>query len=232
MTTFGGSTIPPIFGGGAAQGVIFLRGVGDVFETNNLDGHPNTNIPQPSIVVGDQLYVFATGVGAVPSSGVDWTSVVAFGGSLVFWARVADGTASDEFTVSAAFTGMSNCQMASFGNLNQLGLTGLLAGTLTSNSANDWNIVGIAAGAVNDTLVIAACMRTIATFQVGITETDNTGLTLIGADSRADGTRTIWDLWSFRFDAVPASTVSVEQSYTPDPVTATQLLRYMRFVST
>jgi len=231
MTTFGGQTIPPLFG--STQDAIFLRGVGAVFETDQGDGHASTNIPQPAINVGDALMVLATGIGSVPSSGAGWIATVpSFGGSMVLWRRTADGTAADEFEVNVGFTGMSNCQMASWGNANNLGLDVESVGLLTSDNIADWNILSIAGVGSNDTMVLCCCVRVRALLLGGVTGTDNSGLILLGENSRSATTRTIWDLWSFRFDKTPQSAPAVEQSYTPDPTTATALTRYLRFIST
>jgi hypothetical protein len=235
LTTFGGQTIPPIFGGGAALGLIFLRGAGAWFNTVQADGHGDTPLPFPARQVGDELLVFQTGIGATstPLEIAEWTAFAGTGGgSLNLWHRIATNDASDTFTIRSTFSGNSLNQMASFGNLNQLGLTGVASGTLTTGNSIDWDILTMAAGAIADTMALAFFNRVIASANVGLSVTDNTGLNLIGSQFQNAAGRTSWCGWSWRFDAVAASTPTVEQGYTPDPVSADQITRYFRFVST
>jgi hypothetical protein len=228
--------ITPIYTRNAAAGPLGLRGVGDWLVFDAGDGHPNTPVPQPPIVAGDRLEVITIGVGATPSPVeiAEWTVRSGLGGgSLNVWFRQATGDADDTFTVPATFVGQCMCQMASF--FQPAGQSFVLeqSGVLTDNFANDWDIDGIGTTAEPDTIVLGYYMRARALFLPGLTASDNTSMITLGTQVRTDAAplSAMWGGWSYRFDAVSTSVPMAEQGYTPDPTTATQITRVLRYKS-
>jgi hypothetical protein len=105
MTTFGGQTIPPLFGGVAADG-IFIRSVGaPYFQPSNVAlaatnlGLPATRNP------GDLLYVYSIqysgGIPPQAPTAVEWTTAGFGGGGINTSFRTATNDALDNYLVPA-----------------------------------------------------------------------------------------------------------------------------------
>lgn len=106
-TTFGGSTVAPLFGGGGGgflQGDIRINSVGADY-ISPTGGAGATTLTAPAADVGDELWIALQGTGGYAPDDPNWTLKGPLnsgnGGSFRTLSRVADGTANDNYTIAA-----------------------------------------------------------------------------------------------------------------------------------
>lgn len=102
MTTFGGHTIPPLFGGGGGGGFGEVTS-GTVIQEIANNVAPIPLPPAPDIQAGDQLIVMAGANGGLAQEPTEnpgpWQTIqIGNGGNTRLFRRIASGTALDNFT--------------------------------------------------------------------------------------------------------------------------------------
>lgn len=235
MTTFGGHTIPPLFGGGELGFV--LRDAAAISLFINGDGHPNTNIALPVRKIDDILVVFwGEDAGGQPTP-TGWTKTIPVAASSNMFTRQATNDASDNFTVPASRTGSMFVQMASFNNPLKNGFVFVNSGSEARGIKGLWLIQPI--GAVGDlnTLIIAKAWRENLDTEPGaLSETDNLiaeGFETIGKGGSRGGGRIVHGLWSWRNDTGAGIAVPLtDQGFTPaySQFVVTQSIRFKQIV--
>ena len=245
-TTFGGATIPPLLGGGVIA-PLNLRGVGAATILPRNDGHADTPVAKPVRVAGDMLFTYANavpGAGMLPiaSEVANWTAASPanlIDGGITYFFRVATNDSDDDFTCRSTSTNANfYTQMASFANTSAGILTIDQTGTLNNDGpVSDWELKALGTSVTVLTLVIAWYYFTIINSNVSpLTVVDNTGgegFQTIGTGSTSGGgaAQTSWFGWSWRVDtATGLAAALVEQGYTPDPTSAFNFTRYIRYV--
>lgn len=240
MTTFGGQTVPPIFGGAAALDLIFLRGAG-TFYNKDIDG-TGVDLVQPAINVNDDLFVFVNSAFFEPIVNAGWTQVLTYNvGACEIFHRVADGTATDDFAMPAtASTRNRFAQMASFGNSDPGSppdeLTLIQTGTIQDGPAGAsdvWPFFAITAGGdPTDTFIIyfSFKLRTLLG-GVGLAVTDNPNINPIGsiAYSQAAPAEMQWLSWGYQFQAASVSLPAGSMTYAPLTTGGVIMSQYTRW---
>lgn len=251
MTTFGGQTVPPLFGGGGGAppaGKIFIRSTAN-FYNSIFDGGLQQAIPNPPTVnIGDDLFVYWNetrgGTFAGPLGGgwaVNMAGSAPVFGDTQLWHRIADGTALDNFTLPAdPGTAARFAQMVCIGNDDTPDTIFVSqTGTPAGSTGTDWDVNSISAGFVmNDTCIFCCCMRQLedtgGIISLSVINQDPSGMQVIGEQTGSVliGGITIsnlWVWWGFLFQQISAALPAFEQGYLPDPLSAGQWTNYQRY---
>ena len=218
MTTFGGRTVPPLFGGDAPLG-FELRDAGPVTLFLRLDGHPDTAIVLPDRKVDDILIAYwAQDPGGMPNV-PGWTMMIPTQSNNNLFTRQATNDANDAFIIPATQTDAIFAQVASFNNPLANGVTSVSSSTTRTGNRVDWILTSLAASALLDTLIISRVWRLSVGGGVGLTETDNLiaeGFQTVGKGGDGSGSRNFHGMWSWRNDPDAGLIVPlVDQGYAP-----------------
>ena len=226
MTTFGGATIPPLFGGSPAIGLI---GIGaSIQSTQAIPILVNTPVPKPTYSPGDTLivsaYCFSGATGPLALEIANWILVAgAFpGGTQNLWYRQATGTAADDFTVAPRTPGFVSVQaffqMASFRTRSGTGLVWNNSGTLQNAPIATFPIPAIVAGALTDTLIISQAYKSGFSGAVfPVTLSPIPGATPLGSfvvGELVTFQTYSWSTWGFTIQGAPAIDPAVDIPYT------------------
>ena len=233
-TSFGGSTVPPLFGGGggAPSGNIFIRSAGNIFTT--LDGPVlATTVPDPpTVAVNDTLLMFISMNGFLFEAAANpgWTSSNFTPGDGAFenYSRLADGSASDTFNLPAGTLAVQ-AQTVAIGNL--LGELGQLfvfqGGAINSASNANWDIFALNFGTgladranfawfrhirVQNTAVIPPAGTVGSNMPSRFTQIGANALS--GQNTAGNQSRQLWYAWYFEYEAVTTALPAVNHDYT------------------
>ena len=232
MTTFGGATIPPLFGGADAD-ALFIRSVGLPF-VGTTAGYPAGILPlPPTIVAGDRLVAFSGGSGVGPT-GVNYTFRSNSGSpaSGRIFDRIATNDINDNFNYNAS--AINNIAGISLGQIVCLASSDNLLTPTFSAIAGTYSVIGgepianftmtsAVVGAVpNNTMVFGTYARYHQ--QIGNLTVPTIGqpTTLINLSENAQNTPTpvgrdnfAWMGWGYTFQAVSAAFVTEQIPFTP-----------------
>jgi len=238
MTTFGGSTIPPIFGGASAfptSGPIFVRSVG-AFYNSVVDGVGEQDLPQPGITLDDDLFVLLNGNASTgsPVNAGDWTNLfsVSFNRFELFH-RKATLTANDEFTI-AAHTSLQVGVMASLSNTDDITdtISQFQGGSINSDADDTWNVNAIANNVTEDPLaaIMLFCGRNTTTVVASPSVINAaplaTTIAQIGVSQVGEGS--VWLYWGFDYENPSIAYGAFVQGYAPTQG-AVQWTQYQRY---
>jgi len=227
MTTFGGSTIPPLFT--ASGDALFVRAVGTKYEHfnyPNADGAVALDI-SAARQVGDIIVVMVAALSSVQlESGSNYTlRTIGVGGTWLIYERVATGDANDNFTWAASGAGITsvrNAQSLVLAAQKSTQSVAFLERSLSRNQAGGGNLVRAALQLPSDNKILTVCplnaSRTIGLPELmpqTITPTD------IPLSSGAYFFNTgvgnyYWYQFTYLFEAVAAAVAEVEVVHEPN----------------
>jgi hypothetical protein len=202
---------------------IQLVGVGS-WQVNSGD------IPKPSgYASGDDLLIFGYGAGYDMLDDSDWDLIDNNSGRRLFH-RVADGTSADDAGLITS-PNHGGYQMAAFrcdgGNLSLLA-----SGTTVSGTNDEMPFLGIAAGAVSETLVVLCSGKIGGTSGVSpsLSSVDN-GMTTIGTvanDRETPSAQTAWLGWAYEFQDSPSTVAGGDWDVEPTPESGNNVAQMYR----
>ena len=234
MTTFGGQTIPPLFGGGAVADLIFLIGFGAPQNYDELVATTGANLDKPATNAGDTLFVFANlsdALGAPTQSG--WTALTGIlnNNQGRIYTRIADDTADDNFSWAAGLFSNGVAIFAAFGTTPGFFLEHSVSNTLFSATNTAWGINNLLAGAANDTLVFCLMSRSAQGIGGAFSVTNSVDIPneIIGSgENHGAANHALWRFWGWEFEATPRAHPVDDQTYAPTQ-NASIRCRYARF---
>ena len=234
MTTFGGQTIPPLFGGGAD--LIALLPGGGIGAVENYDqGTATTGLPidaPAGIQAGDTQFVFSNLSDSLGAASTGWTTLTGIlnNNQGRIYTRIADETGDDDFFYAAAQFSNGTSIMAVFRTEPGFFLE-TQANNLQLQETNfDWDINSFGAG-LNDTLVFALMSRSGqgigGAFTVG-SNIDIANIIQASGENHGAFNHALWRFWGWEFESTSRAHSAGDLDYTPDRNAAVKT-RFARF---
>jgi hypothetical protein len=230
MTTFGGQTIPPLFGG--AQDLIRLGGFGAPQTYDESLATDGSNLDKPATNAGDTLFVFANLSDPLGGGPVGWTALTGIinNNQGRIYTRIADDTALDNFAWAAGQFSNGIAIFASF-----VTEPGFFLGNTVNNvqlqvTNTAWGINNFLAGN-GDSLVF--CLMTRSAQGIGGAfsvddDVDIANVIIQSGENHGAFNHALWRFWGWEFEATSRAHSAGDLTYAPTQNASTKT-RFARF---